>query len=643
MAVESTNFGRYQLLEKLGEGASASVYRGVRSGPMGFRKEVAIKQLRPHVAEGRKAIRALVNEARLGGFLRHANVVEVYEFDKVDDIYFIAMELVQGYALDKVIKRIPEQGAIPPRIVLQIAMQICKGLAYAHTAADDKDQPMNLVHRDLKPANVMLKRQGIVKIMDFGIARADTNLFLTQMEGTTKGTPSYMSPEQTVGDKDDPLDHRSDLFSLASLMAEMITGEVAFKGDKVYEILNKIAHAETTAVLHKAEQRLPELVPVLERAFQRRPEKRYGSADEMGRDIAQVYRELPGDEQLGPWLAEWMDGEEPSVSAAASSGSGEPVGMTTSWDRIVVDPSAFTDGESDEEYRRLAEEPEPDVKRERNLWPLVSLIAIPLLLLLIGGVITSIVVALESSLGGGDVEIAEGTPAPDEDALASPVGPVGEAEAVGSGEMTAAPAEEAPIPVASESPAIIFTTRPSGADVIMDNRKLGNTAYRFEQGLPGRAYAVTFSKSGYEDATGSDVFPEEGSRTVHVDLQRSATTEPPPSEGPVDEGELADGEDEDLPEASEAVSRASVEFILGSNAAVRNCFVAEQADGVELAGKIWVKFDVYPDGHVSGARIITEGYAGSSLETCVARQIATLEFPRFRGTKSRSAKYYYEF
>ena len=185
MSDGTRRFGKYDLAEVLGEGGMARVYRAVRAGPMGFRKEVALKQILPHVAREEKLLRALINEARLGGHLRHRNVVEVYEFDHVEDTYYIAMEFVQGLTLDEVLHRTPPPGRLPPRIVLQIALQVCAGLEYAHGATDEDGRPMHLVHRDLKPANLMLERDGVVKIMDFGIARAETNLFKTSTAAVT--------------------------------------------------------------------------------------------------------------------------------------------------------------------------------------------------------------------------------------------------------------------------------------------------------------------------------------------------------------------------------------------------------------------------------------------------------------------------
>jgi len=310
-------FGKYELVEMLGEGGMARVYRAVLSGPGGFRKQVAVKQMRTHVGRDERMVRLLINEARLGGHLHHPNLVEVYEFGQVDDIHYLAIEYVDGPTLSQVMDRAASLGPMPPRIAASIAMQICLGLQYAHTAVDDQGQPMKLVHRDLKPSNVLLRRDGVVKLADFGVARANTNVAKTTT-GMTRGTPQFMSPEQVTGEKHGQLDGRSDLFSLASILAEMINGKPAFEDANLLDLLNKIARVEVEAALTLVAERAAPLQSVLRKGWQEWPQHRHVSALEMGRDIRRCYDRLPAtpEERIGPWLAEWM-GEEGGVAAAA--------------------------------------------------------------------------------------------------------------------------------------------------------------------------------------------------------------------------------------------------------------------------------------------------------------------------------------
>ncbi len=305
--------GKYELVQLLGEGGMASVYRASMSGPGGFRKQVALKLLKPEVSEIEQMVELLFNEARLGGLLQHNNLVETYEFDQIDGRYYMAIEFVDGYTLSEVMARVPVGQGLPPRIVAKLAVQICQGLAYAHAAVDDAGSPMNLVHRDLKPANVMIRRDGVVKIADFGIAKAATNLSQTQT-GLTRGTPVYMSPEQAVGAVDRPIDRRSDLFSLASVLCEAVTGELVFGADQMLQVLNKVASADVRHALGRVDELAPPLAPILGKAWEHDRNNRFGDAVEMGREIRAVFEELPGPSpHLASWLAAWMGEPEPST------------------------------------------------------------------------------------------------------------------------------------------------------------------------------------------------------------------------------------------------------------------------------------------------------------------------------------------
>ncbi len=291
-------FGNYILQDLIGEGGVARVYSAVRSGAMGFRKPVAIKKLSPAVASNEQVVQSIINEARVGAYLEHRNIAEVHEFDQVGETWFLAMELVRGLTVGQMLARSQSSTGLPPHLVAEIGMQVCDGLAYAHAAVDETDRSLRVIHRDLKPSNVMVTYGGVAKIMDFGIAKATSNLFLTA-QGQTKGTPAYMSPEQVQGEK---LDGRSDLFSLASLLAEAVTGERVFMGKKLAETMYMVLAADVTDVLGKVDDRAPELVPVLHRAWQRAVEDRYPDAGAMAADIRKARVAMSGNEQLGPWV-----------------------------------------------------------------------------------------------------------------------------------------------------------------------------------------------------------------------------------------------------------------------------------------------------------------------------------------------------
>jgi serine/threonine protein kinase len=303
-------FGNYVLQEIIGEGGVARVYNAVRAGAMGFRKPVAIKQILPHIAQDEQVVQSLINEARVGSYLEHRNIAEVHEFDQVDDTWFMVMELVRGLTIGQMLARSQPRGGLPPHLVTEIGIQVCDGLFYAHAACDELGRPLQLIHRDLKPSNVMVTYGGIAKIMDFGIAKATSNLFLTS-HGQTKGTPAYMSPEQVQGET---LDSRSDQFSLASLLAEAITGDRVFSGKKMRETMYLVLAADMTEALARIRDLAPLLVPVLARAWQRVPGDRYPTAAEMAVDLRKAFRGMSGDEQLGPWVQHLhLHGGQPSA------------------------------------------------------------------------------------------------------------------------------------------------------------------------------------------------------------------------------------------------------------------------------------------------------------------------------------------
>ena len=311
---EPVPFGRYRLLSLLGEGGMAKVYRAVLSGPMGFEKEVALKRIDPRLTEDERVVKALINEARLGGQLRHRNIVEIYEFNQVDGNYFMAMEFVDGWTLDMVLRRCRTLQEPPPAtVVVEILTAICRGLDYAHSLLGKDGSPVNLVHRDLKPGNVMLSREGDVKIMDFGIAKADSNLYKTTAADVTKGTPMYMSPEQVTGSS---LDSRSDLFSLGSMLHEMVTLEVPFQGDNLLAIMHGILNADIADARSAVADRHAALEPILASCMAREPAERYSSARELEGVLRSCLRELPS----GPSLLEWLEELQDSLPGLAMTG-----------------------------------------------------------------------------------------------------------------------------------------------------------------------------------------------------------------------------------------------------------------------------------------------------------------------------------
>ena len=278
---EPKQFGKYLLLKKLAVGGMAEIYRAKTYGVDGFEKELVIKRILPHCSADKDFIDMLIQEAKLTVLLSHANIVQVYDFSKVGDDYYIAMELIHGVNLRDIVYRCKEKGTpVSPAIAVYVASEICKGLDYAHRKTDQNNNPLDIVHRDISPQNILISYEGEVKIGDFGIAKAQMNISHT-LAGILKGKIAYMSPEQAMGKK---VDSRSDIFSCGILLYEMLTGQKLFTGESQFEVLKKI---RTTRV---AEADLPEsipdqLKPIVVKALAYEVDDRYQTAGDMQIDL----------------------------------------------------------------------------------------------------------------------------------------------------------------------------------------------------------------------------------------------------------------------------------------------------------------------------------------------------------------------
>jgi serine/threonine-protein kinase len=199
----------------------ADVYLAQAKGDGGFEKLVAVKVMHSHLARTQRAVDHFLDEARLAARILHPNVVAIHDLGKIGDDYVIVMEYVDGVDLERLLTaaRAGER-PVPLAVALGILCRICDGLDAAHRATSTDGEPLGIVHRDVKTANVLVSRQGVVKVVDFGIAKAAKQVHLT-IAGETKGTPSMMAPEQRVGEQ---VDVRADVYSVAAVGYELITG-----------------------------------------------------------------------------------------------------------------------------------------------------------------------------------------------------------------------------------------------------------------------------------------------------------------------------------------------------------------------------------------------------------------------------------
>ncbi len=312
-------FGKYELVAEVGSGGFGVVYEARLPGPMGFSKRVAIKRIRTQLlGTGSTQEQAMINEARIGGRLHHPNIVDVLQFDREGRHWFLVMEFVDGPTFADLLRLRRRQGTeLPPYALIDLAIQVCRGLHHAHTFEDEDGTPLNLVHRDLKPGNIIVDRKGVAKILDFGIARAASNLYLTTAaQGVARGTPRYMSPEQITGEFS--LGPPSDVFSLAVVLCELVTGELLFDDRNVVKLLDRVIGCDVGHALEAADEAIPGMGTVLERALQRRPHDRTPTARALADDLRALGRDFPAEADVADVIEELMPAIEAAWGRAAA-------------------------------------------------------------------------------------------------------------------------------------------------------------------------------------------------------------------------------------------------------------------------------------------------------------------------------------
>jgi tetratricopeptide (TPR) repeat protein/predicted Ser/Thr protein kinase len=270
----SEKISHYEILELLGKGGMGKVFRARDTQQ---EKIVALKILSED-APSEETRQRFHREASAGMKLSHENIVKIFDVGEEEGRFFITMEFIQG----KTIRQLLQQGPLKPCEVVNIGIAVCDALKVAHEA--------DIVHRDIKSDNIMVTNDGVVKVMDFGLAKVQDASILT-MEGAVLGTAAYMSPEQAVGE---PVDHRSDIFSLGSALFEASTGQLPFPGDYELAIIYSIVSLEPVQI-RELNRDVPELFEqVIMKALRKEPQQRYQNVDEMKQDLAKVKAYLEG-------------------------------------------------------------------------------------------------------------------------------------------------------------------------------------------------------------------------------------------------------------------------------------------------------------------------------------------------------------
>ncbi len=286
---EGALLGRYTLVSRYASGGMADIWLANAAGASGFKKVVILKILQPQIAEDPDNLRMFLNEALVGSALNHPNIVHVFDYGEIGETYFIAMEYVSGKTLRSIKSELRKRLHLPPVwLALRIASMVCDALDYAYQLCDIDGVHLHLAHRDITPENIMVSYQGIVKVLDFGIARLDCG---QQTEvGKLKGKRAYVAPEQVLAATKEQTcnDHRSDLFSLGVVLYEMLTGSRPFQGKNELSLLKEIIEKNPVS----PRQLVPSIPPALEaivlKALKKEPDQRYQSAAEF-RDVIEEF------------------------------------------------------------------------------------------------------------------------------------------------------------------------------------------------------------------------------------------------------------------------------------------------------------------------------------------------------------------
>ncbi len=301
--------GRYEVLRKIATGGMAELFLAKQVGMEGFEKVVAIKRILSHLAYDEEFVAMFRDEARIVAKLNHPNIVQIYDLGKSGDSYFIAMEYIAGRNLSSIAKRARALGEqVPPTYIARCMAQACEGLFYAHTRRDIDGRDLQIIHRDVSPQNIIVSFSGAVKLVDFGIAKAASKAAHTRA-GVLKGKYAYMSPEQIRGE---PIDARSDLFSVGVVLYELLCGRRPFEKDNSIQTLKAIVQER-----HRPPRDLnPDIPERLERVIHRCLEKdrsaRFGSAQEVQvalEDFVSSTAERCNNISISNWLGQLFEAE----------------------------------------------------------------------------------------------------------------------------------------------------------------------------------------------------------------------------------------------------------------------------------------------------------------------------------------------
>ena len=482
----TTKLGKYTLIKKLAVGGMAEVFLARADGPMGFAKKCVVKRILPHFNDDPRFIEMFLGEATLAAQLDHPNLVQIFDFGQHDGQYYLAMEYIDGANLRELSRATRrQQGPMSLALAARIISVAAEGLHFAHELRSESGEFLNLVHRDISPDNILVARNGSVKVVDFGIAKASSQPHLTK-SGMIKGKMAYMPPEQLARET---LDRRADLFALGICFYELVTGGMPFDATSEVSIIQAIMSQKP---LEKPTAYRPDCPPdleaIIEKCLEKDRDRRYLSCVELQADIEQFIKrtgETVGTREIAQLVETTFAGE---ADATIANGSPATPAAQSKGDIPAPAPSqpaplgtASGTGMSNTALRSVETFA---VQKPTNKGPLIAGLGV-LTLVAIGASawfalktdplpLKPVVPPLITALDAGPVSLPDaGAQGPDAGITAEPDAGPAEPDAGPTAEVDAGAV--VPVgPVAAKNGRLELRIRPY-ATVFLDDRKLGDT------------------------------------------------------------------------------------------------------------------------------------------------------------------------
>lgn len=351
---DSNEIEGYEIIEMIARGGMAEIYKAKKRGVKGFEKVIVIKKILSGYGEDDKYIEMFVDEAKIAAELSHPNIVQIYDFGKKDNFYFIAMEYVEGKDLRLILNKLMGTNSLlDEHLSIHLIIKTLEALSYAHSAKDRKGNNLDIVHRDISPPNILISYSGEVKLTDFGVSKASNKSHQT-LSGALKGKLLYMSPEQAKADKG--IDNRSDIYSVGVILFELLTGEKMFSGSSEMEVLNKVQEGKFVKPSEIKPDIDPELENIILRAINIDKSNRYRNATEMITALENYlyinYTHVPTPVHLQYKISELFK-EEILKSGIIINQKQEPYEI----EKIITPPSVESIEKAEEEIPLEKEEP----------------------------------------------------------------------------------------------------------------------------------------------------------------------------------------------------------------------------------------------------------------------------------------------